>query len=315
MRKIWRQLAQLPLWFSACLARVWPEPSNGKASVKGSLLGLLILAMMPPASTPGHTPGSEPISRARRGHNNWVLTWSDEFNGPDGSSPDNHKWNVQTGGSGWGNDELQYYTSRPQNVRQENGDLVIEARKESFVGPDGVRRNFTSARITTERLFSQKYGRFEARIQVPSGQGVWPAFWLLGTNVPETGWPECGEIDVMENVGREPGVIHGTIHGPGYSGATPLTTAYTLSQGHFSDGFHIFTVEWEPGEIRFYVDGELFSTKRSADIPPGTHWVFDHPFFLILNLAVGGHLPGSPDASTSFPQRMLVDYVRVYARM
>ena len=270
--------------------------------------------MIPSRVFLGRPPRDSSAPAQRRPSHDWVLTWSDEFNGTDGSSPDTRKWNVETGGSGWGNDELQYYTSRSQNVRQQDGNLIIEAIHEKFVGPDGVRRDYTSARLTTERLFTQKYGRFEARIQVPSGQGVWPAFWLLGDNFPTAGWPECGEIDIMENVGKEPGVIHGTIHGPGYFGTTPLTTAYTLSQGRFADGFHIFAVEWEPQQIRFYVDDKLFSTKRSEDIPGGSRWVFDHPFFIILNLAVGGHLPGSPDASTPFPQRMLVDYVRVYAR-
>jgi len=279
-----------------------------------SALALVFLLVSPVPASRGHVSAARSASAERRPSDNWVLTWNDEFDGPDDSAPDKRKWNLQTGGSGWGNDELQYYTSRRENSRVEKGNLVIEAAEEGFTGPDGIRRNYTSARLTTERLFSQKYGRFEARIQVPSGQGVWPAFWLIGDDFPAVGWPECGEIDVMENVGREPGIIHGSIHGPGYSGRSPLTTAYTLSQGKFSDGFHIFAVEWEPQEIRFYVDGELFATKRAEDIPTGSHWVFDHPFFIVLNLAVGGHFPGSPDKSTTFPQRMLVDYVRVYTR-
>ena len=247
-------------------------------------------------------------------HKDWVLTWSDEFNGPDGSPPDPSKWKLMGGGSGWGNNELQYYTDRRKNIRLQDGHLVIEAFQEDFIGTDGVHRHYTSGRLSSQGRFSQAYGRFEARIQVPSGQGVWPAFWMLGEDFPTAGWPACGEIDVMENIGKEPTSIRGSLHGPGYSGASPLTTAYDLPKGRFSDGFHIFAIEWEPGMIRFYVDGELFATKTAADIPAGTNWVFDHPFFILLNLAVGGNLPGNPDPSTVFPQRMLVDYVRVYAR-
>jgi beta-glucanase (GH16 family) len=242
------------------------------------------------------------------------MTWSAEFNGPDGSPPNPAKWTPMGGGNGWGNNELQYYTSRPKNIHVERGYLIIEAFKEDFTGSDGIRRHFTSARLSSQGLFAQKYGRFEARIQIPAGQGVWPAFWLLGDDYSTVGWPACGEIDVMESVGKEPGSIRGTLHGPGYSGSTPITTAYSLPKGRFSDGFHLFAVEWEPQIIRFYVDGELYASKTPRDLPAGSRWVFDHPFFVVLNLAVGGDLPGSPDESTVFPQRMLVDYVRVYAR-
>jgi beta-glucanase (GH16 family) len=254
------------------------------------------------------------LARTQASKSRWILTWSDEFDGRDGSEPDPAKWIAESGGSGWGNGELEYYTSRRQNIRQENGNLVIEAIKEEFKGPDGVLRDYTSARLKTAGRFSQRYGRFEARIQIPSGQGVWPAFWMLGDDVSRTGWPGCGEIDIMENVGSEPATIHGSLHGPGYSGANPLTTAYALSRGQFTDGFHTFAVEWEPQVIRFYVDGKLYGSKTPADIPTGKRWVFDHPFFIVLNLAVGGTMPGNPDRTTILPQRMLVDYVRVYAR-
>lgn len=243
----------------------------------------------------------------------WVLTWSDEFDGADGSPPDPRKWVVETGGDGWGNDELEYYTSRSQNIRQENGNLVIEAFKEKFTGSDGVQRNYTSARLETQGRFSQRYGRFEARIQIPSGQGVWPAFWLLGDDFSTSGWPKCGEIDIMESIGSEADVVKGTLHGPGYFGSNPLTSAYTLPRGRFSDGFHVFAVEWEPEVVRFYVDEKLYATKTPRDLPSGTQWVFDHSFFVLLDLAVGGNLPGQPDDTTTFPQRMLVDYVRVYS--
>jgi len=244
----------------------------------------------------------------------WILTWSDEFNGTNGSPPDPTKWVVERGGSGWGNDELEYYTARSQNVRQEHGNLVIEAVKERFTGSDGIQREYTSARLKTEGLFRQRYGRFEARIQIPAGKGLWPAFWMLGDDYSTVGWPKCGEIDIMESIGSEADSIRGTLHGPGYTGLPALTTAYKLPHGRFSDGFHVFAIEWEPQAVRFYVDAELYATKTPADLPGGTRWAYDHPFFVILNLAVGGNWPGSPDEATVLPQRMLVDYVRVYVR-
>jgi len=257
---------------------------------------------------------SASVSSAASPHRNWVLAWHDEFDGPNGASPDPAKWVMESGGNGWGNDELEYYTPRPENVRLENGNMVIEAVKEEFKGADGVKRRFTSGRLKTQGLFSQTYGRFEARIQIPFGRGVWPAFWLLGEDYQSVGWPECGEIDIMENLNVEKSRIHGSIHGPGYSARKSLTSGFTLPQGPFSDGFHVFAVDWEPQSIRFFVDDELYATRTPADLPAGSKWVFDHPFFIILNLAVGGNSPASPDSAMPFPQRMLVDYVRVYSR-
>jgi beta-glucanase (GH16 family) len=257
------------------------------------------------AQQPSTPPSSNP---------QWVLTWSDEFNGADGSAPDPAKWVMETGGGGWGNNELESYTARTENVHQENGNLVIQALKESYTGSDGIAREYTSARLNTAGKFSQTYGKFEARIKIPYGQGIWPAFWLLGDNISTAGWPACGETDIMENVGFEPTKVHGSMHGAGYSGATPLTGVYTLSSGRFADDYHVFAVEWEPNVVRFYVDDQLYQTRTTADIPAGTQWAFNHSFFVILNVAVGGNWPGSPDASTVFPQKMLVDYVRVYSR-
>jgi beta-glucanase (GH16 family) len=246
----------------------------------------------------------------------WTLVWSDDFSGPDGSAPDPVKWTYDLGGKGWGNQELESYTNRPENARIEKGNLVITARKETYTGADGITREYTSARLKTQGLFAQTYGRFEARIKIPREQGMWPAFWMLGTNIPSVGWPKCGEIDIMENVGKEPGKIHGSLHGPSTSGRTSdLTSIFTLPAGlNFADDFHLYAVEWEPGIVRFYVDSNLYATFTSSHWPVGGTWVFDHPFFIILNLAVGGDWPGSPDASTKFPQTMLVDYVRVYTR-
>ena len=244
----------------------------------------------------------------------YVLVWRDEFSTSNGSLPDSSKWIMETGGSGWGNNELEAYTNRSQNVHVRKGNLVITAKKETYKGADGITREYTSARLKTLGLFEQKYGRFEARIKIPRGQGMWPAFWLLGNNIGTVDWPDCGEIDIMENVGKEPDKVHGTIHGPGYWGGDGLGGSYTLPSGKFADDFHVFAVEWEPSAIRFYVDGHLYETRTPADLPAGKAWVFDHPFFILLNVAVGGDWPGNPDGTTTFPQRMLVDYVKVYAR-
>jgi beta-glucanase (GH16 family) len=245
----------------------------------------------------------------------WSLVWSDEFDGPNGASVDSTKWSFDIGGNGWGNNELETYTNRTVNADQEGGNLVIKTLKETYTGTDNQTRNYTSARLLTKNKFTQAYGRFEARIKIPYGQGIWPAFWMLGDNIDTAGWPNCGEIDIMENIGKEPSIVHGTFHGPGYSGANGITAAYTFPNGQkFSDDFHTFAVEWEPNVMRFYVDGLLYKTRTPADLPPGTTWVFDHPFFIILNVAVGGGFPGNPDATTVFPQTMQIDYVRVYQR-
>jgi len=254
--------------------------------------------------------------RAHAGNRSgWNLVWSDEFDGPTGAAIDSRKWSFDVGGNGWGNNELQTYTSRTANAHVRGGRLVIKALKETFTGPDNITRSYTSARVLTKNKFSQVYGRFEARIKIPYGQGIWPAFWMLGDNIDTVRWPNCGEIDIMENIGKEPSIVHGTLHGPGYSGASGISAAYTISGSQkVSDKFHTFAVEWGPNVIRFYVDDLLYKTRTPADLPAGTSWVFDRPFFIILNVAVGGGWPGNPDATTVFPQQMLVDYVRVYQR-
>jgi beta-glucanase (GH16 family) len=246
----------------------------------------------------------------------WTHSWSDEFSGPDGSSPDSTKWTYDLGGDGWGNQELETYTSRPQNVQIQKGNLVITALQEPFTGADGIARNYTSARLKTQNIFTQAYGRFEARIKIPKGQGIWPAFWLLGNDITQNGWPRCGEIDIMENIGREPGINHASLHGPSSLAPTSdLTAAIVLPVGQsYADDYHIYAVEWEPRTARFYVDSNSYATFTQSQWPAGGQWVFDHPFFIILNLAVGGVWPGNPDATTQFPQQLLVDYVRVYFR-
>jgi len=242
--------------------------------------------------------------------NGWRLVWSDEFKQPNGSTPDPAKWGYDVGGNGWGNNELEYYTSRTNNARIEGGKLVIEARKESFGGKD-----ITSARLLTKDKWAWTYGRIEARIQIPRGQGIWPAFWMLGTNIDSVPWPTCGEIDIMENIGKEPGTVHGTVHGPGYFGGNGIGGPFTLPGGKaFADNFHVFAIECETNRIRWFVDGQPYFSVTPARLPKNTQWVFNKSKFLILNLAVGGGWPGYPDAQTTFPQRMVVDYVRVYSR-
>lgn len=245
-----------------------------------------------------------------------VLVWADEFNGPVGTLPDPAKWgyDLGTGSNGWGNNEWQTYTNRPQNASLDGeGNLVIQALAETFAGVDGKTRFFTSARLVTRGIFEPRYGRIEARLKLPYGQGIWPAFWMLGADIGTVGWPACGEIDIMENIGREPSIVHSSLHGPRYSGGSPLTGSYTLpNNARFADDFHVFAVEWGPRELRFFIDDLLYHTRTSADMPTGGTWAFDRPFYILLNLAVGGNWPGYPDATTVLPQRLLVDYVRVY---
>jgi len=241
----------------------------------------------------------------------WTLIWSDEFNAANGTGADTTKWNLVNKGDGFGNNELEFYTNRPANAYHDgNGFLVIKVIKESYMG-----REYTSARLESNGKFEHLYGRYEARLQLPRGQGIWPAFWMLGNDIGSASWPNCGEIDIMENIGKEPSIVHGSLHGPGYSGGNPLGQAYTLPNGgKFADGFHVFAVEWEQNVVRFYVDDILYGTKTPSDTPSGARWVYDHPFYLLLNVAVGGNWPGAPDATTVFPQTMLADYVRVYSR-
>jgi beta-glucanase (GH16 family) len=236
----------------------------------------------------------------------------DDFDGPAGAGIDLGKWHFETGDN-VNNHEREWYTDGTNNAALDGqGHLVITAKKENpagyqcWYGPC----EYTSARMSTAGQFTQTYGHVEARMKVPYGQGMWPAFWMLGADIGTNGWPNCGEIDVMENVGFEPNTVHGTIHGPGYSGAGGLGAGYTLPGGNFSDDFHTFAVDWAPGSITWSVDGNVYETRTPADTN-GNAWVFDHPFYLILNLAVGGDWPGNPDGSTQFPQQLVVDYVHV----
>jgi beta-glucanase (GH16 family) len=232
-----------------------------------------------------------------------TITMQDEFD-QDGA-PNSSIWTYDIGGNGWGNNELQYYTDRSQNVAVQNGYLIITAEKENF-----EEASYTSARILSKGLFEQAYGRFEARIKLPWGQGIWPAFWLLGGDIDTNNWPNCGEIDIMEYRGQNPTMVLGTVHGPGYSGGESISKSYSLTNDRFDTGFHVFGIEWTPDYINYYVDDVLYNQITPEDVTG--EWVFNKPFFIIINLAVGGSFVGSPNAETVFPQTMLVDYVRVY---
>ncbi len=236
------------------------------------------------------------------------LTLSEEFD-TDGQ-PNASIWGYEigTGENGWGNQELQYYTDRPENVNVQNGVLLITAREESFEGS-----SYTSARLVTKDKFEQRYGRFEARIRLPYGQGIWPAFWMLGADIDENPWPGAGEIDIMEYRGQNPTLLIGSVHGPGYSGGEAISKEYNLVNDRFDTGFHIFGIEWGPEYVNFYVDDVLYNQITPEDVT-GT-WVFNKPFYILMNLAVGGTFVGSPNEETEFPQTMLVDYVRVYKEL
>jgi beta-glucanase (GH16 family) len=257
----------------------------------------------------------------------WNLAWSDEFDGPAGAPPDSRKWLAETGDNGWGNDELEYYCApastagpcdpkKPNAAQDGKGSLVIQAIRNSS-------GTWTSGRFKSLGLAEFKYGRIEARMELPVGAGLWPAFWLLGVDRSSAGWPSCGEIDVMENVpagvpgGLGPDTIKGTVHGEGYSGVHGLGKNHKLpAGGTVDDGYHVYGALWSKGLVQFYVDDwrKPYYSVAPKDLPKGSAWVFDKPFFLIMNLAVGGSWPKSPSADTPNPAKMLVDYVRVYRR-
>ncbi len=240
----------------------------------------------------------------------------DEFDGPEGSAPNATYWNVLDREFG-DNQELDYNTpDRKNSYLDGRGHLVIQALKEQYQLPSGriSDQPYTSARLTTDGKVEQKYGRIEARIQLPAGKGLWPAFWLLGTSIHQQGWPECGEIDILEEAGSKPSRINGSMHGPGYSGTASLTSAYSLESGMFANDFHVFTLEWSAEGARWLVDGHQYHSRTKATLEErGYDWVFDQPQFIILNLAVGGLYDGAPDAMTAFPSQMVVDYVSVSA--
>lgn len=271
----------------------------GGISAKGTIItenGTNLTTSNTGYSTPDNYPGL-------------TLVWNDEFNGT--GTPSSASWNFEqgNGSGGWGNNEKEFYTNNPKNVFQSNGNLIIEARKEPMSGFD-----YTSARMTTQGKKTFTYGRIDIRAKLPVGKGIWPALWMLGSNITSVSWPACGEIDIMELIGTYPGRTYSTMHWAGTPGATSSTSKgsqYDLTSGNFSDQFHVFSLVWAQDILKVYVDDKLFHTVTKADV--GTaNYPFNLPQFLIMNVAVGGNWPGNPDANTAFPQRMFVDYVRVF---
>jgi beta-glucanase (GH16 family) len=238
----------------------------------------------------------------------WTLVWSDTFDGPAGAAPDPSVWIPDVGGDGWGNEQLEHNTDRVENAALDGeGRLAITARREDYGG-----NAYTSARLTTNGTLAFGPGRFEADLKMPAGTGLWPAFWLLGDDFDEVGWPACGEIDVMEFRGEEPDVTLATVHGPGYSGGASYGDDYRLREGTFADTFHTFAVDVDEDHIAFWVDDTRVHVVRPGDLPGA--WAFDGEFFLLLNLAVGGTFLEEPTDETPFPATFLVDAVRVYER-
>ena len=249
-----------------------------------------------PTDTTGYTtPTSYP---------GYHLAWSDEFNG---NSLNTNDWNYEQGGTGWGNQELENYTSRTQNVFVSAGHLVIEARQEAYGG-----NNYTSGRITTQGKQQFTYGRIDIRAKLPVSKGMWPALWMLGSNISTVPWPGCGETDIMELIGNAPSQITGSLHWKQSSGAEgTYNNNYVLSSGDFSQQFHVFSLLWKQDSVQFLVDDHVYVSGSAANVTSGTY-PFNSPFFFIFNVAVGGNWPGPPDNTTVFPQRMFVDYVRVF---
>lgn len=242
----------------------------------------------------------------------WQLVWNDEFSGAD---IDLDKWEYEVNGQGGGNNELQYYTDRPRNSFIQDGNLIILAMNESFTGTDGTRQ-YTSARLHTRNKGDWKYGRFDIKAKLPYGQGLWPAIWMMPTNSVYGGWAASGEIDIMELLGQESNRVYGTLHyGGSYPNNSHSGSSFRLPSGSFATDYHLFTIEWEENEFRWYVDGILYLTQNewSTNVAPYPA-PFDQEFYLILNVAVGGNWPGNPDETTIFPQTMVVDYVRVYKK-
>lgn len=260
-------------------------------------------------SIPTSTPIATPVPIEVDTEEGWELVWHEEF---DGDAIDRTNWTFDIGGWGWGNGEAQYYTDRPENARVENGLLVIEARQEKYENS-----YYTSARLLTQDLQEFQYGRIEARLKVPPGAGLWPAFWMLGSDFKrnpddpyDSNWPEAGEIDIMEYVGREPDLIMGTVHGPGYSGSTGRSK-WNRQDFEIADDFHTYAIEWNYDGISWFFDGDKYFTLRREDIGD-LEWVFDNEFFILLNLALGGQFAGQISLDTKFPANLYVDYVRVY---
>ncbi|NWJ50218.1 MAG: family 16 glycosylhydrolase [Bacteroidetes bacterium] len=273
------------------------SPANATISGTGKAIGTIQNKgnYLPIDNTGYTTPLSYP---------GYTLVWNDEF---EGATLDSKIWNYEVGGGGWGNQELEYYTSSTNNSYLTNGCLVIEARKET-IGTN----NYTSARLTTQNKKEFTYGRIDIRAKLPVAKGMWPALWMLGSNISMVNWPKCGETDIMELIGSNPKQVIGSVHWAQNDGSSgTINNGYSLSSGDFSDKFHVFSLIWKQNNIQMLVDDQVYMTAKNTDITNGS-WPFNSPSFFIFNVAVGGQWPGNPDSSTIFPQRMLVDYVRVF---
>jgi beta-glucanase (GH16 family) len=274
------------------------KPVNGTLGTSQAT-GTIInsdLSYLPTDTTGYTTPTSYP---------GYTLSWSDEFNG---NTLNTQVWNFDIGNNnGWGNSELENYTSRPQNVFVSAGHLIIEADQESYQGS-----NYTSARLKTEGTMQFTYGRIDIRAKLPVAHGLWPALWMLGSNINTVPWPGCGETDIMELVGSSPNKVLGSLHWQQADGSEgTYNNAYYLSTGDFSQQFHVFSLLWQKDSVQFFVDDQLYVNGSIADVTSG-NYPFNLPFFFIFNVAVGGNFPGPPDNTTTWPQRMFVDYVRVF---
>lgn len=284
------------------------EPCRFRKPIPWCLVALLVtLVLAGCGSTAGPTGGSPGGSSPR-------LVWSDEFSGPAGSAPSPGSWNQVAGGGGWGNQEMECYTTdRSNSALDGRGDLVISARRAPRHRCGSTTNDYTSARLTTQGLHAFTYGTFSVRARMPTGAGIWPAFWALGANCDTVGWPSCGEIDMTEVIGSDGSVSHASVHGPGAGSAPYSFTGRYRATKDLSTGFHVYAVHWTPTALTFSVDSRsVYSVTKATVLRSGGGWVFDHPFFLLLNVAVGGTWPGPPSDRTAWPQQMVVDYVRVY---
>jgi beta-glucanase (GH16 family) len=243
-----------------------------------------------------------------------IAVWSDEFNGAAGSAPSASNWTYQVGGNGWGNGESECYTnSRANSALDGNGDLVISALSDpGHKCTGGNVNNYTSARLTSNGLYSFQYGRVEIKATIPTGNGIWPAFWAMGIDHDTAGWPTCGEIDIMEVLGSDPNTIHSSVHGPKADGSLYSLTGTVTAKADLSLAPHVYGMSWTPDEVSYDLDGVKYLTITRAQVEATGTWVFDHPFYLLMNVAVGGTWPGYPDGSTTWPQTSTIDYVRVY---
>lgn len=310
-----------------------PPPVSGPAAGAGPPVGAPPTGTSGPSGASPSNPGSGDVAPAvgstaggatgatgttgatSTGTSYSRLVWSDEFNGMPGSLPLASNWSTDVGAWGSADGTLQTYRGSSANVSMNGqGNLAITALRQTATGSDGLTWNYTSGRIETAGLFSFTYGRVEARMKIPAGPGLWPAFWLVGDDISSVGWPSSGEIDVMEMLGQDPERVYGTVHGP-VSGSSSgyAVQGDVVSPTSLADAFHTYGVIWQPGRITWTLDGTPYASVTPGDLARGQRWVFDgQPFHLILDLAVGGNWPGAPNATTPFPSTLLVDWVRVY---